>query len=254
MRVVVITAQERGLASKFLVRRRELPGVELVGVLLDEGAVAARRAHVAARWRKLRRVGPTGVPVGAALRRMYAQAVADAPRVDEAAAVVRRVPTANGEQARVALGDLAPDLALSLGARVLREETFTLPRLGTINLHHGAVPRFRGSPPAFWEIVEGEHEVGYTVHRIDAGIDTGAVLAEGAVRITYRPTLAATLAETLPALYESSLDALDEVLLAVSEGRVAERPQEDRGAGFRTTPALRDLLRARREVRRRPSL
>lgn len=185
------------------------------------------------------------------LRRTYARATGGAPLLDEVAPLVVRVRSANGEDAHAALRELAPDLALTLGARLLGEETFSLPPLGTINVHHGAVPRFRGGPPVFWELAEGAETVGYTVHRVDAGIDTGAVLAEGEVPIAYRPSLAETLAATLPVLYAASYAALDDVLLAVAEGRASEREQNERRAGLRTTPALRDLLRARRELRRR---
>src|SRR4029079_15651556 len=92
------------------------------------------------------------------------------------------------------------------------ESTFSVPRHGVVNVHHGGVPEYRGGPPLFWELADGRETVGFTVHRIDAGIDTGPVLAAGEVPIVRRPTLAATLAATIPALHDASLAALEDVL------------------------------------------
>jgi methionyl-tRNA formyltransferase len=110
------------------------------------------------------------------------------------------------------------------------------------------VPGYRGGPPVFWELADGLDRVGFTVHRVDAGIDTGPVLAEGEVPIERHPTLGATLAATIPRLHDASLDALEAVLLALGRGDLEERLQQH-GGGHRTTPTLRDYLRVRRVLR-----
>jgi hypothetical protein len=231
--VVVLTRNPRGIASRFLARR---PGP----VILDEGAPSDWRRRV----RKLRRVGLTAAPVGLALRRVYA-AAGEGPPLDEVATEIVRVPSLNGEEARAALRRLSADVAVSLDNGIIREETFALPAHGTINVHHGAVPEYRGGPPVFWELLDGRETTGFTVHRMDAGVDTGPVLAEGEVPIERRGSLAETLAETIPRLHEASLDALERVL---DEGAFAGRPQPP-GRRHRTTPTLRDYVRVRRALR-----
>jgi Formyl transferase len=238
--VVVLTRNPRGIASRFLARGT----VPVAGVLLDEGAPTTMRR----RLRKLRRVGPTAAPVGLALRRAYAEAGGDVPELADLGVAVTRVPTLNGETARAELRRLAADVAVSLDNTLISEPTFSPPQHGTVNVHHGAVPEYRGGPPVFWELADGRDRVGFTVHRIDAGIDTGPVLAEGEVPIERRATLHETLAATLPALHEASLDALEAVLLGLGRGEVAERPQPAAGR-HRTTPTLRDYLRVRRALR-----
>jgi peptidoglycan/xylan/chitin deacetylase (PgdA/CDA1 family) len=74
-----------------------------------------------------------------------------------------------------------PDLGLSLAAPILKEALFALPRLGTLNLHKGKVPDYRGMPPAFWELWNDERRVGCTVHRVEAKLDAGPIVAEGAI-------------------------------------------------------------------------
>ena len=234
MNVVVLTRNANGIASRFLARR---PGP----VILDEGI---GQRDVRRRLRKLRRVGVTAAPVGLALRRAYAEAGAGTALEDVATEVVR-VPSLNGEEARAALRRLGADLAVSLDNAIIREATFALPAHGTINVHHGAVPEYRGGPPVFWELLDGRDTVGFAIHRIDAGIDTGPVLAAGEVPIERRRTLGETLAATIPRLHEASLDALEQVLDA---GAFEGAPQPA-GGSHRTTPTLRDYLRVRRLLR-----
>ena len=141
---------------------------------------------------------------------------ASGPALDDVATEVVRVPTLNGDDARDALRRLGADVAISLDNAIIRPETFALPARGTINVHHGAVPGYRGGPPVFWELRDELDRVGFTIHLIDAGIDTGPVLARGEVPIERRGSLGATLAATIPRLHEASLDALEAVLDAAA--------------------------------------
>jgi methionyl-tRNA formyltransferase len=232
--VVVLTRNPHGIASRFLARR---PGP----VILDE---AVGRRDVGRTLRKLRRVGVTAAPIGFALRRAYADA-GSGPALDDVATEVVRVPTLNGDEAREALRRLGADVAISLDNAIIRPETFGLPAHGTINVHHGAVPGYRGGPPVFWELRDGLDRVGFTIHLIDAGIDTGPVLAHGEVPIERRGTLGATLAATIPRLHEASLNALEAVL----DGATFEGEPQPAGEQYRTTPTLGDYLHVRRSLR-----
>jgi len=74
-----------------------------------------------------------------------------------------------------ALREQAPDLGVLAGTYILKEEVFSLPRLGSINLHSGKVPEYRGAAPAFWELYNGEVEVGITIHEVTSKLDAGQV-------------------------------------------------------------------------------
>jgi methionyl-tRNA formyltransferase len=249
MRIVVVTRNERGIASRFL--RRALPSdIEIAAVLHDQGAPISRRAHYRVKARKLRRLGPTIAPVAFLLRWAYARADAeDVPTLSDLALRVEHVPSANAEEARELLRQLEPDLLLTLGSRFLHERTFSIPRLGTINVHHGRVPEYRGGPPIFWELVAGEQDVGYIVHEIDKGIDTGAVYASGSVPIIRRSTVADTILATLPPLYERSLDTLTDVLVGIGQGSAAASAQAPAHRRPNSSPRLSDYLRARGSLR-----
>ncbi|MFV1986147.1 MAG: formyltransferase family protein [Gemmatimonadota bacterium] len=73
---------------------------------------------------------------------------------------------------------IGADLGVLAGTYILKESVFDVPRMGCINLHTGKAPEYRGAAPAFWELYNGETEVGVTVHEVTADLDAGRVLAQ----------------------------------------------------------------------------
>ncbi|MBQ7529780.1 hypothetical protein IJT10_07770 [bacterium] len=75
---------------------------------------------------------------------------------------------------------LKPDIiCISNFSIILPPDIFEIPRLGTINLHLASLPEYRGPNPWLWVFYDGCKENKYVVHRVDAGEDTGPILAEG---------------------------------------------------------------------------
>lgn len=143
---------------------------------------------------------------------------------DAAAAIssqaVERTIVATDIHAREVLDQVrawGPDLGLSLGAPILRPALFAIPSQGTINLHLGRVPEFRGAPPGFWELYEGATEIGATVHWMNEGLDTGPVIADA---------LAPIYAEDRLADVEARAEELGTIVLQEALARVAERRAE----------------------------
>lgn len=79
----------------------------------------------------------------------------------------------------VALSErLRPDVIAVFGTSLIRGPLLGKGRLGIFNLHGGLSPRYRGADCTFWALYNGEvDQVGCTLHRIDAGIDTGRLVA-----------------------------------------------------------------------------
>ena len=106
---------------------------------------------------------------------------------------------------------------------------------GALNLHPSALPRFRGASPIPSTILAGDREATVTLMRMDAGLDTGPVVAQR--RIALDGT------ETAPAL-EARLAALGAELLAESlpgwlDGSLRAVPQGDEGVVL-TRPLRRE--------------
>jgi folate-dependent phosphoribosylglycinamide formyltransferase PurN len=77
------------------------------------------------------------------------------------------------------------DLGVIYGTNIIKESVFSLPRLGSINLHQGLAPFYRGSAPVFWELYNDEPEVGITVHRVAAKVDAGDIVLQETVPLRY---------------------------------------------------------------------
>jgi hypothetical protein len=88
------------------------------------------------------------------------------------------VPTVSHPEV-VALADrLRPDVIAVFGTSLIRGPLLDKGRRGIFNLHGGLSPHYRGADCTFWALYNGEPEsVGCTLHRIDAGIDTGMLIA-----------------------------------------------------------------------------
>ena len=72
---------------------------------------------------------------------------------------------------------LAPDVCVTAAfGQILSQELLDIPRLGTVNVHASLLPKFRGSSPVAWCILEGMDKTGVTTMLTDKGIDTGAML------------------------------------------------------------------------------
>ena len=59
---------------------------------------------------------------------------------------------------------------------MLPEEVWSMPRLGTINLHAALLPQYRGAAPINWAVINGEKRTGVTTFMIDKNIDTGGII------------------------------------------------------------------------------
>lgn len=78
---------------------------------------------------------------------------------------------------------LKPDLQVVVAFRMLPEAVFTIPPLGTFNLHASLLPQYRGAAPINWALINGETETGLTTFFIDKNIDTGNILLQEKIKI-----------------------------------------------------------------------
>jgi methionyl-tRNA formyltransferase len=137
-----------------------------------------------------------------------------------------RVPMINGAECRRALQALQVDLMVLAGAPIVRAPILEVPRIGTINAHQGALPRFRGMNVIEWTVFEG-HAPAISVHFVDPGVDTGDVIVTEPIPLQSGDTLEAVrrrasaqqvdlLARTVSAALHSPLP------------RRSQRPQDGR--------------------------
>jgi methionyl-tRNA formyltransferase len=103
------------------------------------------------------------------------------------------------------------------------------PRYGCLNIHASLLPRWRGAAPIERALLEGDAQTGISVIQMDAGLDTGPVVASEVVPIGPRET-AGTLRDKLAtAGAKAMVEALGRLR---SDGRLAATPQRDEGASY----------------------
>lgn len=82
------------------------------------------------------------------------------------------------------LRSLQADLLIVVAFRMLPEVVWSMPPLGTFNLHASLLPQYRGAAPINWAVINGDTETGVTTFFLKHEIDTGAVIRQVRVHIS----------------------------------------------------------------------
>ncbi len=129
------------------------------------------------------------------------------------------------------------DLGILYGTNIVKESVFAIPRLGSINIHQGLAPIYRGGPTVFWELFNGEKEVGITVHFVAAKVDTGDIILQKTVPLEYDYTRYGLNCENFlndfrAELKEPSAQLLAEAVALIAAGK-ERRAKQDTTIGKR---------------------
>ncbi|MCZ7598899.1 MAG: methionyl-tRNA formyltransferase [Gammaproteobacteria bacterium] len=142
---------------------------------------------------------------------------------------VRQPSSLKGPQAAAELEALGTDLMVVVAyGLVLPRAVLAAPRLGCVNVHASLLPRWRGAAPIQRAIEAGDAETGVTLMQMDAGLDTGAVLARKSTAIKPHDT-AGTLHERLSSL---GADLLSRSFEDIVSGALEAVPQDESAATY----------------------
>ena len=265
LKVAFLVGRDDAATRAVIARVCESPHVEPLAVLLDTATDPPGR-----RWRNLkrnlRREGLSYLPhrlAGALREALEARAdrVIPVQEVEQllhqafpdrslAKLAARRgfplfaAGNLNGAEAMKYLRSVDADLGIVLGTRILKRGTFSIPKQGSINLHKGKVPEYRGMPPGFWELYDGASSAGVTIHFVDDGLDTGDVLGTAEISIHAKET---------PESLRRKLDAEGIRLMAgvveqIALGVAVRRPQPKTAHPARTRPTRQQTIELARRL------
>ncbi|HEX8338231.1 MAG TPA: formyltransferase family protein [Pyrinomonadaceae bacterium] len=261
-RVILLT---HGGAELVLERLLEVGGVEVAGVFVETETTPRRG------WREKLRRSIRYDGWAATASKLAGQLVGRRAGADVMGAgrdALREVCAARGvpfhlvanyhtEEAAGLLRGAQADLGVIYGTNIIRESVFRIPRLGSINLHQGLAPFYRGGPPVFWELYNGEREVGLTVHFVAAKVDTGEILLQETAPLAYDDAhgddFDAFIAAYVERLRARSAELVARAVGLIAEGGYEARPQDTSlGRRYRLpTKREKDELRRRLRARRR---
>lgn len=152
----------------------------------------------------------------------------------------------NGPDTERLLRETAPDLGVLTNTRRIRQNILAIPRLGFLNLHLSALPRYAGLDSIFWALYHGEKEIGVTVHAVAPELDRGAIVLQRSIPVHSL--------DTEESLYDRAL-WLGTALMAravklLEEGKTEFTPQDPEQASYFSWPSPQDraLLRKRRKL------
>ena len=136
---------------------------------------------------------------------------------------------ARSEEFLEALRGLKPELiAVAAYGQILPGSILDLPRFGCINVHTSLLPKYRGAAPIQWAILNGDAETGVTIMKMDAGLDTGGILAQARTPIDPEDD-----AETLhDRLARMGAELLVSTIPDYVAGKLAPQPQPGEGVSY----------------------
>jgi methionyl-tRNA formyltransferase len=89
----------------------------------------------------------------------------------------------NSETIQVLTGYQPDMICVACFSKRIPRGILDIPRLGCLNVHPSLLPANRGPEPLFWIFREGSEQTGVTIHLMDEGLDSGAIVAQEAIEI-----------------------------------------------------------------------
>ncbi|MEO8712177.1 MAG: methionyl-tRNA formyltransferase [Parafilimonas sp.] len=132
---------------------------------------------------------------------------------------------------------LKADVQVVVAFRMLPEIVWSMPALGTINVHASLLPKYRGAAPINWAIINGEKETGITTFKLQQQIDTGNILMQEKISIDENET-AGELHDRLKIL---GANVLVKTIQSIAVGNIKEQPQnliDDSELAIKTAPKI----------------
>ena len=135
-------------------------------------------------------------------------------------------PRARDEKFIAELRALQPDLiVVAAYGHILPQSILDLPQYGCLNVHASLLPKYRGAAPIQWAIASGDTETGVTIMKMDAGLDTGDIIAQRRTAIQPADD-STTLHDRLARL---GAELLVQIIPDFVSGKIQPRPQSVEG-------------------------
>ena len=265
LRVILLT---HGGAEKVLERLAALEGVRVVGVFVETDVV--RRYPFAEKMKRSVRYDGYAATLLKLARKVFKPRGGEGDSLreledgrDRLAEIARAlgvpvhfVGNYHAAEAIALMREAAADLGVIYGTNIIKESVFRIPRLGSINLHQGLAPFYRGGPPIFWELFNGETEVGLTVHFVESKVDSGEIVLQERVPLEYDYQTHGTRFEPFITNYAASLkercaSLIAEAVRMIADGTLAAKAQDTTLGKRYRLPIKREKDELRRRLRGR---
>jgi methionyl-tRNA formyltransferase len=118
--------------------------------------------------------------------------------------------------------ELGPDLGVCVSYdQILRSHIRNVAPKGFINLHAGKLPLYRGRNVVNWALINGETEIGITSHFLDDGVDTGDIILQQTLPISWTDTYGDVLQRVVEKIPELVINSVS----LIARGEAQRQPQ-----------------------------
>lgn len=121
------------------------------------------------------------------------------------------------------LNDFNADIQIVVAFRMLPEIIWSMPPLGTYNIHGSLLPKYRGAAPIHWAVINGETKTGVTIFKLKHEIDTGDIIMQSSIDIGPNETTGEVYERLMVLGAESLLKSLE----LIANGHVHYMEQDD---------------------------
>ncbi|MCI7402385.1 MAG: methionyl-tRNA formyltransferase [Christensenella sp.] len=119
---------------------------------------------------------------------------------------------------------LNPDVMVTCAyGQIISQEILDIPKFGVINVHASLLPKYRGSSPIQWAIINGESQTGITIMKTALGVDSGDIILQKKIDIKENETAG----ELFDRLSQIGPEALLEALDLIEQGKAVFTPQDE---------------------------
>ena len=255
MNIVILTSLRSGTASYVIEELMRSSSARIALVVYNEGVAPRPKGHWSKRWKKIRKIGLLGAINGIRMRPWFQANVVRELGIRDIFDVCREhgipletTPSIGDKRTVELFRSVDATLGVSLGNGYIPSKVFTIPKMGMINMHGEILPDYKNAQSVIWQIHDMHSTTGYTIHRIDKGIDTGAILMQERIPIEFQESLDRTVTITCAAILRAAARGL--VKLLADPGTAFEQARSQTGGSSRTTPSFSQYLRMVRNHRK----
>lgn len=255
MKVVILTSSKFGTAGNHLPFLIESKTCEISMVILNQGVKNNKFKFYKSKISKILKIGILGAINGIRMRKWFNVSTPSLKKIRSIEDICLEhkipffeTPMINCNTTRELFSKADADLGISLGNSYIGQKVFSIPKHGMINIHHEILPAYQNAQSIIWQLYNGSKETGYTIHKIDKNIDTGAILYQQFVPIQFLETLPQTISKTSELLLEESCKGLIYCIKNFESLYGNSKPQGS-GKSY-TTPTFRQYLRIKKNFKK----
>ncbi|MBP6650243.1 MAG: hypothetical protein KA281_11835 [Bacteroidia bacterium] len=151
------------------------------------------------------------------------------------------ITTPNSKSFQEKLKTLKPDVIINQSQSIIKKELLNIPTKGVINRHNALLPKNRGRLTPFWVLFKREKETGVSIHFVEEGIDSGAIIVQERYAVHPSDTFNSLVKKN----YEIAPKAMLKALTLMEAGNPVLLKNDDASATYNSVPTFKDAFHYR---------